>query len=119
VGWAVLPTSLPVVALAQVCPSHMSDRESSNRNLSVTDVSASEAANYTFCARAWHLEDVLGARPSAMADQRRVAGIEAHAKHGADIRSANRANTMLVRALVVLLLIAVAVLYFGFLPARR
>jgi hypothetical protein len=103
------------------CPplSHMSDREASDRNLPSTDVSASEVANYTFCAKAWHLEHVLGGKPSAMADQRRIAGVEAHARHGAAIRSANQMSTWLVRGLVALLLIAVGVLVLGLVLSGR
>ena len=91
----------------------MSDRESANRTHSRTDVSASEAATYTFCAKAWHLEHVLGATPSATADQRRVAGIEAHLEHGADIHARNRLDAWLLRALVALFLIAVSLLILG------
>jgi hypothetical protein len=97
----------------------MWDREASDPDLPTTDVSASEAANYTFCAKAWHLEHVLGAKASAMADQRRIAGVEAHARHGADIRLANQMSTWLVRGLVALFLIAVGVLALGLVLSRR
>lgn len=97
----------------------MSDREAVDRNFPGADVSASEAANYTFCAKAWHLEHVIGAGPSVTADQRRLAGTEAHAEHGADIRSADRVASWLVRGLVALLLLAVAALIFGLALSRR
>jgi hypothetical protein len=97
----------------------MSDRDSVDRTLSGTDVSASEAANYSFCAKAWHLEHVLGAKPSSTADQRRIAGIEAHVRHGTAIRSANVASTWLVRGIVTLLLIAVVVLVLGLVLSWR
>ena len=97
----------------------MSDRDAADHNLRGADVSASEAANYTFCAKAWHLEHVLRVAPSAATDQRRIAGIEAHVKHGADIQLANRANVWLVRALVALLLVAVAVFVLGVRASHR
>lgn len=97
----------------------MSDREAAGHNTSGTDVSASEAASYAFCAKAWHLEHVLGAAPSASANQRRVVGVEAHAKHGAHIQAANQARTWLVRGLVALLLVAVAVFVLGLVLSAR
>ena len=102
-----------------VARSHMSDRETTYRNSPRADVSASEVANYTFCAKAWHLEHVLGAAASATAEDRRISGAKAHMKHGADIRSAIQLSKGLTRGLVALLLIAVAVLVFGVLMSRQ
>ena len=97
----------------------MSDRDASDRTLTGFDVSASKAANYTFCAKAWHLEHVLGAKPSAIADQRRTAGVEAHVRHGADVLSASRMSIWLVRGVVALLVIALGLLAVGVILLRR
>lgn len=111
---ALVSSSVVVPAfLVDQSQSPMPDREAVDRIASRTDVSASEVANYTFCAKAWHLEHVLGAAPSVAAEQRRLTGVEAHAKHGADIQAANRVSAWLVRGLVAVLLVAVAILLVG------
>lgn len=116
---ASVPSSVVVPALVDLPRSHMSDREAVDRNFPGADVSASEAANYTFCAKAWHLEHVVGAKPSAIADERRTAGVAAHVTHGAAIQAANPMNSWVVRGLVALLLIALGVLVVGLLLLRR
>ena len=83
------------------------------------DVSASEVASYVFCAKAWHLEHVMGTAPSAAGYERRAMGVEAHAAHGASIRSAHRVSTWLVRGLVTVLVLALAVLVLGLLMSSR
>ena len=97
----------------------MVDQDSADPRSRRVDVSASEAASYVFCAKAWHLEHVIGATPSAAGYERRAAGVEAHAEHGARIRSAHRVSTWLVRGLVALLVLALAVLVFGLLMSSR
>ena len=84
-----------------------------------SDVSASEAASYVFCAKAWHLEHVLGAEPSAAASARRTSGTEAHAAHGTNIQTSTRVSSLLVRALIVLLVAALALLVLGIALASR
>jgi hypothetical protein len=49
------------------------------------DVTASEAAAYAFCAKAWHLEHVLDKAPSAAARERRAGGAAEHEAHGAEV----------------------------------
>jgi hypothetical protein len=50
------------------------------------DVTASEIAAYAYCAKAWHLERVLDARPSETAARIRAAGNAHHARHGSSVR---------------------------------
>ena len=68
------------------------------------DVTASEAAAYAFCAKAWHLEHVLGKAPSQRATERRARGVERHEQHGESIAAQRpRSNRRRVIALVLLL----------------
>lgn len=97
----------------------MAEQNSADPRSRRFDVSASEVASYVFCAKAWHLEHVLGATPSVAGYERRAAGVEAHAAHGAGIRSVYRVSSWLVRALVVVLVLAVAVLVLGLLMSSR
>ena len=97
----------------------MADQNSADCRPLGTDVSASEAAGYVFCAKAWHLEHVLGAKPSAAGNERRAAGAEAHALHGASVRSGHRISTWLVRGLVTVLVFALAALVLGLLMSAR
>jgi hypothetical protein len=97
----------------------MAEQGSADPHSRRVDVSASEAASYVFCAKAWHLEHVLGAAPSEAGVERRAVGVEAHAAHGAGIRSAHRMSTWLVRGLVTVLVLALAVLVFGLLMSSR
>jgi len=83
------------------------------RAMGQDDVSASEAAAYTFCAKAWHLEHVAGNAPTAAAAERRAHGIRAHDRHGAQItRWRTRVRTVFPWTLVALV-IAVALLILG------
>ena len=71
------------------------------------DVTASELAAFSYCAKAWHLERVVSARPSAGAAREREAGIARHERHGTQVH----AGSWLVRhsrvAIGVLLILAV------------
>ena len=51
-----------------------------------SEITASELAAFVYCAKAWHLERVLGAAPSTAANERRDAGIGDHARHGHAVR---------------------------------
>lgn len=97
----------------------MAEQDSADPRSRRVDVSASEAASYVFCAKAWHLEHVIGATPSVAGIERRAVGVEAHAEHGASIRSAHRLNAWLIRGLVTVLVLALAVLVFGLLLSSR
>ena len=51
------------------------------------DVTASELAAFAYCAKAWHLERVVGTRPSSIAERARQAGVYHHASHGNAVRA--------------------------------
>ena len=51
-----------------------------------SEITASELAAFVYCAKAWHLERVLGAVPSTAANERRDAGIGDHGRHGNAVR---------------------------------
>lgn len=74
------------------------------------DVTASEVASYAFCAKAWHLEHVLGRRPSTAAVNRREAGARQHAAHGMSLLAAQRSR--LAAGLVAFFLAVCAVVFF-------
>ena len=97
----------------------MAEQDSADPHFPRVDVSASEVASYVFCAKAWHLEHVLGASPSAAGYERRAVGVEAHAAHGASSRSGQWASTWLVRGLVMVLVFALVVLVLGLLMSPR
>ena len=78
-----------------------------------TEVSASEAANYVFCAKAWHLEHVLGVAASTAGADRRAMGVAAHAEHGESVRSERETDARLERVLVRTLLMAMLLLIYG------
>lgn len=85
------------------------------------DVTASEVASYAFCAKAWHLERVLGQRASREAGRVRAAGVVRHATHGARVELLGRlgprvtrwSRALLIGALVLLALAALALLLGG------
>lgn len=82
------------------------------------DVTASEAATFAFCAKAWHLEHVLGKAPSPGAAARHARGIQQHEKHGERIAAHTQRSTMrlaVVLVLVLLLLLAALLLTVVFL----
>lgn len=85
-----------------------------------TDVSASEVANFVFCAKAWHLEHVLGGVASPSGRDRRAMGVVAHAAHGASIRAGKaRVSTRLERSLVAVLVMALLLLVYGLVQLLR
>jgi hypothetical protein len=79
------------------------------------DVLASEIAAYAYCAKAWHMEYVLGHRADAAADERRRAGIVEHEAHGARVRRLERVGQPFLRAGVFLLALGVALTIAAFL----
>ena len=89
------------------------------RPASEDDVMASEAATYVFCAKAWHLEYVLGSAASDAAEEKRAAGETAHKAHGTRVRQLQRMGRWLVRGTVLLFAIAGILLILGILLSRR
>jgi hypothetical protein len=83
------------------------------------DVMASEVATYVFCAKAWHLECVLGAKASAAAEEKRAAGSLAHEAHGSRVRHQQRFGRWLVRSTTLLFAIAIVLLILGIVLSRR
>ena len=83
------------------------------------DVMASEVATYVFCAKAWHLERVLGATASVSSDEKRAAGSLAHETHGSRVRQQQRMGRWLVLGTALLFAIAVALLILGIVLSRR
>ena len=81
------------------------------------DVTASELAAFAYCAKAWHLERVLGARASSAVYRRRDAGIDDHIRHGRSVRVGSwlaRNSKVFVAALVLItLLFAVLAITVG------
>lgn len=76
------------------------------------DVTPSEAATYAFCAKAWHLEHVLGRAASPRAVLRREQGIRQHEQHGERVaaRMSGAAwRLAVVLGLALLLLLAIVV----------
>lgn len=61
--------------------------EAEDRGIAGGDVSASEIAAFAYCAKAWHLEHVVGTVPSATAARARAAGATHHAAHGSAVRA--------------------------------
>lgn len=81
------------------------------------DVTASEAASYAYCARAWHLEYVLGKRPSRGASAVREAGSSAHLEHGERLVAFDRRVRRLLVASLVLIAAGIALLVAAFVGA--
>jgi hypothetical protein len=71
------------------------------------DVTASELAAFSYCAKAWHLERVAGLRPSARATRERDTGIVSHARHGAQVRAGGWLRRHSSAAIAALLIVAV------------
>jgi hypothetical protein len=74
------------------------------------DVTASEAASYAYCAKAWHLEHVLGKHPSRSAVTSRDAGTAAHLAHGQHMIRFRRRTSWLLAASLLLLASGIALL---------
>lgn len=79
------------------------------------DVLASEAATYTFCAKAWHLEHVLRRPASAGAAGRRSAGMITHEEHGTRLEELRRWGPRIVMWTTAFLLLAAVLLVIGLL----
>ena len=81
------------------------------------DVTASEIGAYAYCAKAWHLERVLRAAPTADSARRRAAGVARHRAHGSRVRTLGVAGRALAWTAAILLalaaLLAVAALAVG------
>ena len=82
------------------------------------DVTASEAATYAFCAKAWHLEHVLGKRASPRAVARREQGIRQHEQHGEQLTTMTRGAARRMAVVLVLALLLLAILVLTVLLAR-
>ena len=54
------------------------------------DVTASEVAAYTYCAKAWHIERVLRLSADEQASARRTQGTEDHVAHGMRLKQLQR-----------------------------
>lgn len=75
------------------------------RRTAEDDVTASELAAFSYCAKAWHLERVAGLRPSTVAIREREAGIVRHARHGGQVHAGSwlaQHSSMAIGALLVL-----------------
>ena len=79
----------------------------SDRRTADGDVTASEVASFAYCAKAWHLERVVGALPSAAAARARDAGTTHHVRHGADVRLGTWLGRNSRRLVLGLLMLAV------------
>lgn len=69
------------------------------------DVAASEIAAFAYCAKAWHLERIVGANASEVSVGIRDAGTAHHARHGSSVRLGSwlgRHSRWAVPALVLL-----------------
>ena len=83
------------------------------------DVTASEAASYAYCAKAWHLEYVLGKQVSRSASAGRDAGTEAHFLHGRRLVAFDRRVRWILGASVVVLAVGFALLLTGIFAIAR
>ena len=79
------------------------------------DVTASEVAAYTYCAKAWHLESVLRKPVDATTTSRRVSGADRHLAHGTRVARISRFGRVTVWASGVLLVVAALLLSAAFL----
>ena len=71
------------------------------------DVTASEVAAYTYCAKAWHLERVRQVLPDARGQYRRAQGAERHLEHGTRLNWLRQYGRWSVRASVASLFLAI------------
>jgi hypothetical protein len=72
------------------------------------DVTASEVAAYAYCAKAWHLENVVKRPPDSDAGERREVGVAHHEAQGARVRRLQRVGRPLLLAALFLFAIGVA-----------
>ena len=70
------------------------------------DVTASEVAAYTYCAKAWHLESVLRRPVDSATTSRRLSGVDRHLEHGTRVSRISRFGRVAVWASGVLLVVA-------------
>ena len=82
------------------------------------DVLASEVAAYSYCAKAWHLEYVLGCRADAAVEKRREVGTAEHDTHGTRVRRLQRIGQPLLRAAVFLFFLAGALMITALMIGR-
>lgn len=86
-------------------------QETEASRLAGDDVTASEIAAFVYCAKAWHLERVVGSLPSAAAERARAAGTTHHVRHGTSVRLGSwlgrHARSTVVALLLLALLLAV------------
>ena len=83
--------------------------------MSAGDVSASEAATYAFCAKAWHLEHVICLRPSDAAREWRRLGTAAHLTHGTVFGTTHRLEKRRSRVIVGFVAISLALVVISIL----
>ena len=74
------------------------------------DVTASEVAAYTYCAKAWHLESVLRKPVDASTTSRRISGADRHLAHGARVSRLSRFGRVAVWASGAFLVVAAMLL---------
>jgi hypothetical protein len=84
-----------------------------------SDVTASEAATYAFCAKAWHLEHVADCRPSDAARESRRSGIAAHLIHGTEFGTTHRLADWTSRVIVGLIAISLVLVVISILLSER
>jgi hypothetical protein len=81
------------------------------------DVTASEIAAFAYCAKAWHLERVIGVPTSATATRSRDGGTSNHIQHGRNVRVGSwlgrRARWAVAALLIVAALLVGAALGVG------
>ena len=74
------------------------------------DVTASEVAAYTYCAKAWHLESVLRRPVDSATTSGRISGVDRHLAHGTRVSRIGRFGRVAVWASGVLLVVAALLL---------
>ena len=79
------------------------------------DVTASEVAAYTYCAKAWHLESVLRKPVDSATTSRRNSGSDRHLVHGGRVSRISRFGRLAVWASGLLFVVAGLLLAAAFL----
>ena len=83
------------------------------------DVTASELGTYAFCAKAWHLERVLGARPSSEAARLRTEGVQHHEQHGRQVELLHRTGPRLLQLSIALFVLGAVLVALAILVSLR
>ena len=83
------------------------------------DVTASELGTYAFCAKAWHLERVLGARPSSEAARLRTEGVQDHEQHGRRVELLHRTGPPLLQLSIALFVLGAVLVALAILVSLR